>query len=67
MRHSPGVIGAAEGKSQVAQLGYAWVSTAHQDLERQLDSLAAQQIPSERIWQDKKTGATVDRPGFAEE
>lgn len=50
----------------MTQLGYARVSTTHQDLERQLDALAAQDIPSERIWQDKKTGATVSRPGFTE-
>jgi DNA invertase Pin-like site-specific DNA recombinase len=48
------------------ELGYARVSTNHQDLQRQLDALAAQDIPSQRTWQDKKTGATVDRPGFAE-
>lgn len=50
----------------MAELGYARVSTTHQDLERQLDALAAQGIPPERTWQDKKTGATINRPGFAE-
>ena len=45
-------------------LGYARVSTTHQDLERQLDSLAKYGIPPERIYTDKKTGATLDRPGF---
>lgn len=50
----------------MTELGYARVSTTHQDLERQLNALAGQGIPPERIWQDKKTGATVNRPGFAE-
>ena len=50
----------------MAELGYARVSTTHQDLERQLDALAAQGIPPELTWQDKKTGATINRPGFAE-
>ena len=40
----------------MTELGYARVSTTHQDLERQLDALAGQGIPPERIWQDKKTG-----------
>jgi DNA invertase Pin-like site-specific DNA recombinase len=53
-------------ETRVMELGYARVSTTHQDLRRQLDALAAEGISSERIWQDKKTGATVDRPGFAE-
>jgi DNA invertase Pin-like site-specific DNA recombinase len=47
-------------------LGYARVSTTKQSLERQLDALAAAGIPAERIGTDKKTGATVDRPGLAE-
>lgn len=53
-------------ESQVAELGYARVSTTHQDLDRQLDALTAHGIPSERTWQDKKTGATVNHPGFTE-
>lgn len=48
------------------ELGYARVSTTHQDLDRQLDALSQHGIPAERIYQDKKTGATIDRPGFAE-
>src|SRR5712692_5248385 len=47
-------------------LGYARVSTTKQSLERQLDALTAAGIPDERIYTDKKTGATVDRPGLAE-
>ncbi|GGL46970.1 recombinase family protein [Nocardia jinanensis] len=45
-------------------LGYARVSTTHQDLERQLVALGEHGISEERIYADKKTGATVDRPQF---
>lgn len=46
------------------ELGYARVSTNKQSLECQLDALARAGIPEERIYVDKKTGATVDRPGL---
>jgi DNA invertase Pin-like site-specific DNA recombinase len=46
------------------ELGYARVSTTKQSLERQLDALSAQGIPDERIFVDKKTGATTDREGL---
>lgn len=46
------------------ELGYARVSTTHQDLARQLDALANHGIPDTRIYTDKKTGATIDRAGF---
>ncbi|MGH3235702.1 MAG: recombinase family protein [Streptosporangiaceae bacterium] len=46
------------------ELGYARVSTTKQSLERQLDALSAQGIPDERIFADKKTGATTDREGL---
>ena len=39
-------------------------STTKQSLERQLDALAAAGIPDDRIFTDKKTGATVDREGL---
>jgi DNA invertase Pin-like site-specific DNA recombinase len=45
-------------------IGYARVSTTKQSLERQLDALAAAGIGDERIYVDKKTGATVDRDGL---
>jgi DNA invertase Pin-like site-specific DNA recombinase len=48
------------------ELGYARVSTTHQDLACQLDALTKHGIPSERIYADKKTGATIDRAGFTE-
>jgi DNA invertase Pin-like site-specific DNA recombinase len=46
------------------ELGYARVSTVKQDLDRQIDALTAAGISSERIYLDKKSGATVDRPGL---
>ena len=47
-------------------LGYARVSTVKQDLDRQIDALTAVGIPLERIYLDKKSGSTVDRPGLRE-
>jgi DNA invertase Pin-like site-specific DNA recombinase len=46
-------------------LGYARVSTTKQSLERQLDALSTAGIPDERIFTDKKSGATVERDGLA--
>jgi len=40
------------------------VSTAQQDLERQIEALTAVGIALERIYLDKKSGAAVDRPGL---
>ncbi len=45
-------------------LGYARVSTVKQDLDRQVDALTAAGVAQERIYLDKKSGATVDRPGL---
>jgi DNA invertase Pin-like site-specific DNA recombinase len=42
------------------------VSTTKQSLERQLASLNEAGIPDDRLYMDKKTGATVDRPGLTE-
>ncbi|MHA7295198.1 recombinase family protein [Arthrobacter sp. HLT1-21] len=45
-------------------LGYARVSTAKQDLDRQIDALRAVGIPRERIYVDKKSGSTTNRVGL---
>ncbi|MFE3447077.1 recombinase family protein [Nocardia sp. NPDC059180] len=37
-----------------------------QSLERQLAALAGAGVPESRVYIDRKTGATVDRPGLAE-
>ncbi|MDP7707371.1 recombinase family protein [Mycobacterium sp. TY815] len=46
------------------ELGYARVSTTKQTLDRQHDALAKAGLPEERIYVDKSTGTTVDRPGL---
>ncbi len=46
------------------ELGYARMSTARQDLERQIEALTAVGIARERIYLDNKSGAAVDRPGL---
>nr|WP_010539727.1 recombinase family protein [Dietzia alimentaria] len=46
------------------ELGYARVSTAKQDLDRQIDALRREGIEADRIYVDKKSGSTVDRPGL---
>ena len=46
------------------ELGYARVSTVKQDLDRQIDALRREDIDADRIYVDKKSGATVDRPGL---
>ncbi|MFI6062437.1 recombinase family protein [Streptomyces sp. NPDC051286] len=48
------------------ELGYARVSSTKQSLERQLDSLGEVGIPEKQIYVDKKSGATVERPGLAD-
>lgn len=46
------------------ELGYARVSTAKQDLDRQIEALAEAGLARDRIYVDKKSGATVERPGL---
>lgn len=46
------------------ELGYARVSTTKQDLERQIDALTATGIAADRIYVDRKSGATTDRTGL---
>ena len=50
--------------SRELELGYARVSTTKQSLERQLNALGAAGITDEHIYVDKKSGATVERPGL---
>lgn len=45
-------------------IGYARVSTTHQDLTRQIDALVKHGIPEERIYVDRRTGANTDREGW---
>lgn len=45
-------------------LGYARVSTTKQDLDRQIVALEAAGIPATRIYVDKKSGSTTNRPGL---
>jgi DNA invertase Pin-like site-specific DNA recombinase len=40
------------------------VSTAKRDLDRQVDALGQVGIPADRIYVDKKSGTTIDRPGL---
>ncbi len=40
------------------------MSTTKQDLERQIDALTAAGIAGDRIYVDRKSGATTDRPGL---
>lgn len=42
------------------------MSTVKQDLDRQIDALQQAGIPPDRIYLDKKSGATTDRPGLRE-
>ncbi|MFB9957068.1 recombinase family protein [Cellulomonas denverensis] len=46
------------------ELGYARVSTAKQDLDRQVEALVAAGVARDKIFLDKKSGATTDRPGL---
>ncbi|MCL3862998.1 recombinase family protein [Actinotalea sp. K2] len=45
-------------------LGYARVSTAKQDLDRQVEALVVAGVARDKIFLDKKSGATTDRPGL---
>lgn len=45
-------------------LGYARVSTDDQDLTLQIDALIRNGVKREDIFTDKKSGATVNRPGW---
>jgi DNA invertase Pin-like site-specific DNA recombinase len=49
-------------ENPVAKIGYARVSTAEQNLDRQEDALAALNL--DRVFSDKMSGKTADRPGL---
>ena len=60
-----GRTSAISGTFALVELGYARVSTAKQDLDRQIEALLERiGIDRERIYVDKKSGATIDRPGL---
>lgn len=46
------------------KIGYARVSTAKQDLDRQVDALREEGIADKYIYVDKKSGSTTNRPGL---
>jgi len=48
----------------MAKLGYARVSTSQQKLDIQIDSLKAQGVRRDRLFTDKASGRTSDRPGL---
>lgn len=46
--------------------GYARVSSAEQNLDRQLDELRKNGVQEDHIFMDKMTGTTMERPAFEE-
>lgn len=48
------------------ELGYARVSTIEGDLARQVDALTAAGVDPDRIYVDRTSGATADRPGLTD-
>lgn len=52
------------GTPRRVDLRHARVSTVKQHLDRQLDALAKVGITPERIYVDKRSGASADRPGL---
>ena len=56
--------GSSQRYGALVDLAYCRVSTAKQDLDRQIDAARQVGIPPERIYVDKKSGATVDRPAL---
>lgn len=59
-----GRMATTSGMVGLVELGYARVSTLKQDLDRQIEALVAAGVLRERIYVDKMSGATVDRPGL---
>lgn len=48
------------------EVRYARISATKQSLERQLDALSDAGVSDKKIYGDKKSGVTVDRPGLAD-
>lgn len=48
----------------MTEYGYARVSSRDQNLSRQIDALSAFSIPKARIYADKASGASFDRPRY---
>jgi len=58
------LVSAGFSYGQVVELGYARVSTAGRDLQRQVEALTASGVGVDRIFVDIKAGVSVDRPGW---
>jgi len=58
-RISIGTVGSTD-------IGYARVSTAKHDLDRQIEALRGEGIPARHIYVDKKSGSTTNRPRLHE-
>jgi len=58
------LVSAEFSYGQLVELGYARVSTAERDLQRQIEALTAAGVGVDRIFLDTKVGVSVDRPGW---
>jgi len=58
------LVSAEFSYGQVVELGYARVSTAERDLQRQIEALTAAGVGVDRIFSDTLVGVSVDRPGW---
>jgi predicted site-specific integrase-resolvase len=62
---APMMTGAAVAVDRIPKsmdIGYARVSTATQDLDRQIDALRGEGIPAKHFYVDKKSGSATNRP-----
>jgi len=58
------LVSAEFSYGQLVELGYARVSTAERDLQRQIEALTAAGVGVDRIFLDTEVGVSVDRPGW---
>ena len=63
--HGGSAVRARFRHGRLVDLRYAAVSTAKQDPDPQVDALHQVGIPPERVYLDRKFGATTGRPGLA--